>query len=352
MRVAMISTPFIRIPPGTYGGTELVVHELVEGLVRNGHDVTLFATGDSCSSAELRWFFERAQWPPQPYTDLTHVGHAMREIGLEHFDVVHAHSAVAVAMALLLPVPLVYTLHHDRDAQLSALYAAHPSTFYVAISADQRRREVQLPYCEVIHHGLDPAAYRCAPRSSGYLCFVGRFSKVKGPHTAIDVAAASGLPIVMAGEVHEPDRAFAERELSWRLQQPHVEHLGTIGLNQKRPLLRDARALLAPIEWNEPFGLILIEAMLSGCPVVAFGRGSVPELIEEGVTGFVVQTREEMSAVVAAGGPLDRFDRYRCRKRAVERFSAPRMVHQYERVYELAIARAGIAADRPSTVAA
>src|SRR5581483_2872780 len=160
-------------------------------------------------------------------------------------------------------------------------------------------------------------------------CFVSRLAREKGPHTAIDVAAAAGLEIRVAGRVHPPDRAFAAREVEPRLALPHVTYLGGIGTDVKVPLLRDARALLAPVEWDEPFGLILIEAMLSGCPVVAFGRGSVPELVEPGVTGFVVRSAEEMAAVIRRGGPLEGFNRRRCRARAIQRFSRARFVRDH-----------------------
>src|SRR5690606_23127880 len=201
-----------------------------------------------------------------------------------------------------------------------------PDPWYVAISGDQASREEALPKVTVIHHGLDPSPYRWSPDSADYVCFVGRFSPVKGPHTAIRVAQAAGLPIRIAGEVHPVDREFGDRVLAPLLTLPHVTQLGTIGMDRKVPLLRDARALLAPIEWNEPFGLILIEAMLSGCPVVAFPRGSVPELVEDGVTGFIARDEAEMIEIIRPGGRIEGFDRERCRRRAVERFSRERMV--------------------------
>ncbi|HEU4630468.1 MAG TPA: glycosyltransferase family 4 protein [Gemmatimonadaceae bacterium] len=339
MRIAMISTPFLAVPPRGYGGTELIVSTLVEGLHARGHDVTLFATGDSRTGAELRALYPVAQWPPDPLADVNHVSWALGEVARGAYDVVHAHSAVALGMARLLPtLPLVYTLHHERDERLSAFYRYVPDAFYVAISHDQARREVALPRLEVIHHGLDPAAYGWTDRPRDYVCFVGRLAEVKGPHTAIDAARLAGVPIRVAGEVHPPDRPFAERAVLPRLAEPHVTYLGAVGPITKRPLLRDARALLAPIAWNEPFGLILVEAMLSGCPVVAFARGSVPELVEEGVTGFVVETMAEMTDVIRPGGPVDAFDRLRCRARAVERFGAARMVAEYERCYARAVA--------------
>lgn len=350
MKIAMISTPFLPVPPRDYGGTELVVHELVEGLVERGHEVTLFAPADSQTSAELRALYPRSQWPPEPLADLNHVTWAMRQAS-HGFDVIHAHSAVALALRRLVPgPPLVYTLHHERDAQLSAFYAHCHDAHFVAISADQRSREIQLPHCSVIHHGLDPSRFSWSFTPSDYVCFVGRLAEIKGPHTAIDICARAGLPIRVAGAIHPPDRDFAERELSWRFGLPHVRYLGCVGMDRKVPLLCGARALLAPIHWNEPFGLILIEAMLSGCPVVAFARGSVPELIEPGLTGFIVRSETEMTELIRPGGILERFDRERCRRRAVERFSRDRMVDEYERLYTRSARgtprRAGVIAGR------
>jgi glycosyltransferase involved in cell wall biosynthesis len=341
MRIAMISTPFIATPPTRYGGTELVVHELTEGLVERGHDVTLFATGDSSTSAELRSLYPQALWPPAMLPDLNHVSWALWRAAAEGFDLVHAHSAVALAVGRMAPdVPLVYTLHHHRDEQLSGFYRHFRDPWYVAISANQLEREVPLERVEVIHHGLDPAPYLWAPAPEDYLAFVARLAPEKAPHVAIDVAAAAGLPIRVAGEIHPADREYGQREVMHRLTEPHVSYLGCVGMNVKVPLLRDARALLAPIDWNEPFGLIFIEAMLSGCPVVAFPRGSVPELVEEGVTGFVVRDAGEMARVVRPGGPLDSFDRAACRRRAVERFSRDRMVADHERLYRRAVTEA------------
>jgi glycosyltransferase involved in cell wall biosynthesis len=333
MNIAMISTPFLPVPPRDYGGTELVVSELVEGLVERGHEVTLFAPGDSHTTAELRALFPQSQWPPETLTDLNHVSWAMRQVA-DGFDVVHAHSAVALALRRLVSgPPLVYTLHHERNEQLSAFYTHCHDAHFVAIAADQATREIPLPRCSVIHHGLDPSRFAWSHRPADYVCYVSRLTEVKGPHTAIDISACAGVPIRIAGGIHPPDRGFAERELSWRLALPHVRYLGTIGTDVKVPLLRDARALLAPINWNEPFGLILIEAMLSGCPVVTFGRGSVPELVEPGVTGFIARSADEMIALIRPGGMVERFDRERCRKRAIERFSRDRMVDEYERLY-------------------
>jgi len=337
MRIGIVSTPFLAVPPRLYGGTELVVHELAEGLVARGHDIVLFATGDSRTTAELRSIYPQAQWPPEMLADLNHVSWAMQQVAAGgRFDLIHTHSAVALACARLLPaVPIVYTLHHERDEQLSAFYRHCQNVQYIAISHDQRRREIPLDQIDVIHHGLDPANYEWSPAAAGdYVCFVGRFSRVKGPHLAIDAAARAGVSIRIAGEVHPPDASWVAAELRHRLVEPHVRFLGSIGMDEKRPLLRDARALMLPIEWNEPFGLIIIEAMLSGCPVVAFARGSVTELVEEGVTGFIARSVEDMAQLIRPGGVVDQFNRRRCRERAVQRFGRERMVADHLALYE------------------
>jgi glycosyltransferase involved in cell wall biosynthesis len=340
MRIAVVSTPFISTPPRDYGGTELVVSDLVEGLVDRGHDVTLFATGDSSTSAELRALYPVPTWPPDTLTDVEHVCWALREAAELEPDVIHVNSPAALSAGRFIPdVPLVYTIHHSYEPLLSQLYGAHPEVQYVAISSDQRSREPGAKRCRVIHHGLDERRYAWRMKGLPFVSFLGRLSEVKGAHTAIDAAALAGVPIRVAGRAHPTDKAYAQRELADRLQAPHVTYLGAVGTTKKVPLLRDSRALLVPITWDEPFGLVLIEAMLAGCPVVAYPRGSVPELVEQGVTGFVVSSLEEMAAVIAPGGPVDQIDRQACRARAVQRFSRSRMVASYERLYADVMAR-------------
>ncbi|HEX6940162.1 MAG TPA: glycosyltransferase family 4 protein [Longimicrobiales bacterium] len=339
MRVALVSTPFVAVPPRDYGGTELVMYELAEGLVARGHDVTLFATGDSRTSARLEAFFDTPRWPPETVTEWTHLSWALARVQCGGYDVVHCQQPCALAMSRLLPSPpMVYTLHHPREEELSRYYRDYPWIWYVAISDRQRRLEEALPRMAVIHHGIDPAPYAGPTRAGDYVCFIGRLSEVKGPHTAIDVAERAGVEIRVAGAIHgdDDDPGFAEREVRPRLAHRHVRYLGPIGMDQKAPLLRNARALLAPITWEEPFGLTLIEAMVAGCPVVAFPRGAAPELVEPGVTGFLVRDAEEMVEVVRTR--LDAFDRERCRARAVARFHRARMVEAYETYYGRAIA--------------
>jgi glycosyltransferase involved in cell wall biosynthesis len=333
MRIAMVSTPFVSVPPAAYGGTELIVHELAEGLVDEGHDVTLFATGDSRTRGRLNFLYALPQWPPEPLAELNHASWAMSQIAAGGYDLIHAHSALVLGMSRLLGTPpVVYTIHHTRTEDFSDFYRYFPRAQYIAISHRQKELETDLPKCEVIHHGLDPDQFECgAPED--YVCFVARFSEIKGPHTAIMASAKAGVPIRMAGEAHTPDQDFFRRELEPLLAMPHVDYLGLVGPKEKRPLLQKSRALLAPIDWEEPFGLIMVEAMLSGCPVVAFPRGSVPELVEYGVTGFIVSDVNEMADAIRPGGPIDSFDRHRCRTRAIERFSRSRLVADHLRLY-------------------
>lgn len=352
LRVAMISTPFIPAPPKDYGGTELVVHELVEGLLDRGHQVTLFATGDSRTRATLQALYDEAVWPPDHYAELDHASWAMRQVADGSYDVVHAHCPSALALGRLMPrLPLVYTIHHALDPALSRYYANCPEVDYVAISADQCRRETGPDWCSVIHHGLDAGRYQWTERPASYVCFVGRLAREKGPVSAIEAATGAGVPIRLAGSIHPPDRAYAEAEVLPRLGGPGIEWLGPVGMDRKVPLLRDARALLAPIDWNEPFGLVYVEALLSGCPVVAFARGSIPELIEHGVTGFIAESQDHMIELIRPGGPVETLDRRRIREIAARRFDRSRMVADYERAYQAAVARAHRPGLRPITAA-
>ncbi|WP_050785926.1 glycosyltransferase family 4 protein [Pedosphaera parvula] len=334
----MISTPFLAVPPKGYGGTELVIFELVEGLVDQGHEVTLFATGDSNTRAALCYLYKKSKWPPHPIVDLNHVTWSFSQINSGKFDAIHTHSPSALAMNRLVPeLPMIYTIHHEQEQELSEYYLNFPEVHYVTISQNQKSLETPLPHCDVIHHGLDPSRFECVDVPRDYVCFIGRFSKDKGPHTAIDAAGKAHLTIHVAGEVHPDSAEFAGKLLKPRLNLPHVKCIGCVGTSQKVPLLRDARALLAPLEWEEPFGLVLIEAMLSGCPVVAYPRGSAPELVEAGVTGYLVASVEEMAETIKKGGLLDSFDRRRCRERATERFSRTRLVTNYSALYERVI---------------
>jgi glycosyltransferase involved in cell wall biosynthesis len=335
VRVAIVSSAALAVPPPAYGGTERIVQYLVAGLVGLGHEVTLFATGDSRSAATLRFLHARAVWPLDSTAELRHVAWSMAVAARGGFDVVHANYAAAVALSPLLDAPLVYTLHHDRRQPLSRLYAALPRVHYVAISARQRQLERALPRVHLVHHGLAPEDFPFVPSAEEYVAFVSRFSAVKAPHHAIDAARRAGVPIRLAGRPHPGDEVYYERELVPRLRQPGVTWEGEVGGEAKAALVGRARATLFPICWEEPFGIVMIESMLFGTPVVAFARGAAPEVIDDGITGLVVQDADEMAAAIPL---VSRYDRARCRAHAARRFGAARMVRDYVEVYERAVA--------------
>ncbi len=339
MRIALISTPFIRVPPGGYGGTELFCSELAEALHARGHEVTLFATGDSRTSCEKRWLYARPEWPPSPYDEVSHAGWAFAEIARGGFDVAHLNSPLGLPFARFVAVPLVYTLHHHRMEPASRLYARSPGVTFVAISGRQRELEVELASAVVIHHGLTPDRYPCSVRDEGYLLHLGRYAAEKGTHLAIDAAAVAGLPIKLAGRVHEQDAAYFAEQVAPRLGRPGVEELGEAGPARKVGLLRGARAMILPLQWEEPFGLVAVEAMLCGTPVLGFPRGSFPEIVDEGVTGFLAPA-DDVEALGRLARGLAGFDRRACAARARARFSADRMAGAYEALYARVRSRA------------
>ncbi len=353
LRVAMVAPPSVRIPPRRYGGTELVVAELIDGLVEQGAQVTLFASGDSRGGyrhrCEVRSLFEDPSWPPAHWVDADHSAFAFHELAQagNAFDVIHAHLPELLPLAPLLPQPVVYTLHHEVVDQLSRLYSRHPEVTYACISARQLELCGPFNHGAVVHHGIDAGRYRLGAVDPEHLAFLGRLSEVKGPDRAIDVARLARLRIRVAGRPHEQDHEFFLDKVQARLRQPHVSYLGEIGHHAKVELLSRARALLFPIGWEEPFGLAAIEAMLCGCPVLAFPRGAVPEIVDEGLTGFLAHDEHEMARLIRGPAAPERFDRAACRQRAIERFGMTRMVGQYLHLYWEAIERAALKALAP-----
>lgn len=338
MRIAVVSTPFIRVPPDGYGGTELFCGNLVSQLVELGHHVTLFATGDSVAPGDVQALFARGCWPPSPAMETAHVEWAFERIAdaSEPYDVVQINCPLGMTLAREVEIPAVYTIHHARDDQLSAIYASEPEAYYVAISARQLELEVSLARSGVIHHGVNVAAYPPSVTADDYVLHVGRFAVEKGTHLAIDAARAAGHPLRLAGRCHEPDRAYYEAEIEPRVRDGDgVELLGEANHARKVALLRGARALLCPIQWEEPFGLIAIESMLCGTPVIGFARGSFPEIVDSGVTGLLVSDVDEMAEAIRS---IECIDRRACVARARQRFSAARMASAYEQVFESLVA--------------
>ncbi|NUP11255.1 MAG: glycosyltransferase family 4 protein [Polyangiaceae bacterium] len=340
MRIALVSTCAVSTPPAGYGGTELVVAELAKGLVESGHDVVLYATGDSTAEVPIRSLFETPVWPPDDLAEQRHAAFAFDDLRKRDIDVVHVNHACALPFRFTTPAPCVLTVHHDRIERLIPHYEAFPDVNFVGISERQAELSPEIPFARVIHHGIDTSLY---PEGSGrgdYVAFLGRFCEDKGTHLAIDAAEMAGMPIQLGGAIHGIDDAqrYFEREVRPRLARlgERATWRGELSHEPKIALLSDARATLFPIQWEEPFGLVMIESMLVGTPVVAFRHGSAPEVVEEGVTGFIVDSMEEMSARLKTLGP---FDRARCRARALERWSTQRMTRDYVDLYRELVER-------------
>ncbi len=335
MRIAQIAPLHEAVPPKLYGGTERVVSFLTEELVALGHDVTLFASGDSVTSAKLEPIWPRAlrldpaiRDPIAPHMLLME---AVRQRA-EEFDVLHFHMDYwSFSLFGRQRTPFVTTLHGRLDLpELQPVFNMFPNVPVVSISDSQRRPLPQANYVDTVLHGLPENLLTPVGNPQGYLAFLGRMAPEKCPDRAIRIAQASGMPIKLAAKVDVADKVYFEKNIRHLLDQPGVEMVGEINDKQKPGFLSGATALLMPIDWPEPFGLVMIEAMACGTPVIAFNRGSVPEIVEDGVTGFIV---EDVESAIAAVSRLHTLDRARVRRRFEERFTARRMAKDYLSVY-------------------
>ncbi|HZS02972.1 MAG TPA: glycosyltransferase family 4 protein [Chloroflexota bacterium] len=345
MRIAQLAPPFESVPPRAYGGTERVVHALTEELVRRGHDVTLFASADSVTTARLVPTVDVALWHRQPaYADFAPfwavaLGTLARE--LDGFDLIHNHLDFrGFLLARLAPCPVVTTLHGRLDLpELQPVYREFADVPLVSISDAQRRPIAWANWVATVHHGIVLDELSFSSRPGGYLAFLGRISPEKGLDTAIRVARRTGLPLKVAARMPLPftndpnvrtDWEYYEQVIQPLLRDAPVELVGEVSGPAKAQFLGGAAALLFPIRWPEPFGLVMPEALACGTPVLALRAGSVPEVLTDGVTGFV---RDDEDGLVAAVDRLGELDRARCRAEAERRFSAAAMADRYERVY-------------------
>jgi glycosyltransferase involved in cell wall biosynthesis len=336
MRIAQVAPLIESVPPKHYGGTERIVHHLTEELVRCGHDVTLFASGDSVTSAQLIAPCQRALRKNERCKDPV----AREVILIDHvvenaddFDVIHFHTGyLHFAISRHLPVPHVTTLHGRLDMpDLIPLYQRFPDVPVISISDAQRAPLPWVNWQATIYHGLPEDLFQFHASGGDYLAFLGRTSPEKGIERAIEIAKRVGMPLKIAAKVDRADRRYFKRTVEPLLNDSGLEWVGEISDQQKNEFLGNAHALLFPIDWPEPFGLVMIEAMACGTPVIAYEAGSVPEVMEEGMTGFVVK---EIDRAVEAVRRVPEIDRKGCRNVFEKRFTANRMADDYINVYE------------------
>ncbi len=338
MRIAQVAPLFESVPPQGYGGTERVVSYLTEELVRRGHDVTLFASGDSRTRARLVPVVERAtRIDPSTYELCLASASRMLDMVAERagdFDVIHCHlDYLAFPVTRRLRTPSVHTLHGRLDLpHLQTLYGHFRDVPLVSISDAQRAplADCDVRWAGTVYHGQPLARYPFGDGSGGYLAFLGRCSPEKQLDVAIEIARRAGLTLKIAAKVDAKDREYYERVIVPLLDDPLIEFMGEIGDADKAAFLGAARALLFPIDWPEPFGLVMVEAMACGTPVVARPCGAVPEVVAHGRTGFVVDSLVELIEAVKR---LDEIDRTACRRHVETRFSVERMTDDYEAVY-------------------
>lgn len=338
MRIAQVAPLFESVPPKLYGGTERVVSYLTEELVQLGHEVTLYASGDSETSARLVPACERSLWRDTSCRET--LPHHIRLMDLvfrdvSQFDVIHFHcDYVHFPLLRYHNVPTVTTLHgrvYLHDVQ--GLFASYPDVPLVSISDDQRRPLPAANWQGTVYHGLPLQLHTFQRQPSDYLLFVGRISPEKRLDRAIEIALRTGRKLKVAAKIYDEDRSYFQTSIEPMLQasKSFVEFVGEVGGKDKDELIGNAYALLFPIDWPEPFGLVMIEALACGTPVIAWRNGSVPEIIQDGVNGFVVDT---IPGAVAAVPKVAHLDRFACRRAFEHRFDTGRMARNYVQVYE------------------
>ena len=341
LRIAVLAPVWFSVPPTGYGGIEWIVSLLADGLVDAGHEVTLFASGDSQTKAKLSAVFDQApsHLIGQAETEIRHALSCYERAA--DFDVIHDHSGPpAAALSGAVATPAVHTVHGPLNGVPGELYESvarvAPKLGLISISLNQRKPKPDLPWIANCPNALDFSLYPCKPHRGDYLLFLGRMSTDKGAHRAIAVAMETGLPLKLAGKRNEP----REHDYFAEYVEPHlvggIEYLGEVTHGEKVELLQNARATLFPIEWEEPFGLVMIESMACGTPVIATRRGAVPEVIEHGRSGIIVDDYRLMPLALEEA---DAIDPWECRRFVEERFAPERMVGDCVAVYRDAIAR-------------
>lgn len=331
MRIAILSPIAWRTPPRQYGPWELVASTIAEGLIKKGHDVTLFATGDSLTSGKLDAIC------PNPYEEdremdvkvweSLHISNLMEKA--DNFDLIHNHyDFLPLTYSKLIKTPMITTIHGFSSEKIIPVYKKYNSnSTYISISNADRHS--QLDYYRTIYHGIDESKFKFNENKEEYLLFYGRIHPNKGTSQAIEIARLSGYRLIIAGLIQ--DQNYFHNEIAPQIDDKNVIYLGNVTQAEGDQLLGKAKALLHPIFFDEPFGLSVAEAMMCGTPVIAFSRGSMPELIEHGKTGYLVNNVSEATAAV---GTLNDLDPYYCRAHALEKFSIDQMINEYIKAYE------------------
>jgi glycosyltransferase involved in cell wall biosynthesis len=341
MRIAQVAPLWERVPPPAYGGIELVVGLLTDELVRRGHEVTLFASGDSISLAKLESVHPQA----------LRLDPTIKEYGIyemlqmsrvyekaSEFDIIHSHmGCAALPYTKLVKTPTVHTLHGIFTPDNEKMFTHARSQPYVSISDAQREPRLDLNCVATVYNGIDLSTYKFheKPQDPPYLAFLGRISPEKGTHLAIEIAKRSGWRLKMAGKVDVVDVKYFEQEIKPLIDGKQIEYLGEANHEQKNELIGGAVATLFPITWREPFGLVMVESMAAGTPVIAMNLGSTSEVIAHGKTGFLCQSVDEFVEAIDKAAQLNR---YACREHVMNHFSVQRMTDGYEAVYQQILA--------------
>jgi glycosyltransferase involved in cell wall biosynthesis len=335
MQIAQVAPLAESVPPKLYGGTERIVSWLTEELVRLGHDVTLFASGDSVTEAKLKVVCPRALRLGRPRTDPTAAYAILLEALAESandFDVIHCHTDwLHLPLLKRMKVPFITTLHGRLDVPgLSEVIRGFPEAPFISISDSQRIPLPEANWMGTVHHGIPPGSLQPRFEAGSYLAFLGRISPEKGPEVAIRIARSAQMPLQIAAKIPRADTRYFKEVLQQMIDGTQIRLIGEVNGRTKQSFLSGAIALLFPIDWPEPFGLVMIEAMACGTPVIAFGRGSVPEVIENGVSGYIVEDETEALAAIER---IHHLDRHRVRAEFERRFTSRRMVGDYLRHY-------------------
>jgi glycosyltransferase involved in cell wall biosynthesis len=333
MRIALIAPPFIAVPPKRYGGTELFISQLAEGLKTLGVDVVVYANGESTVDVEVRSIYKTSHWPIQGEVyanlmDLNHTSWAIRDAWSD-CDVIHINNVPGLSFSRFAGPRFLYTVHHPHEKTLSEFYSHYTDVQFVTISEFQQSYET-MPHMRTIHHGVDLRQYEYKAKKQNYFSFLGRIAPLKGTHLAIEVARRTGIPLKIAGEVQPCFRDYFDTQVSPYIDGKLVEFVGEADLATKNELLGNSMAMLFPIQWNEPFGLVMIEAMATGTPVVALPGGAVNEVVCDGVSGLLCRSVDQMIARIPE---LEKLSPARIRNYVEKKFSVERMVRDYFDLY-------------------